>query len=98
MKAQLTKQALNSLDEIYNYILKDFGVNKLIEFENEVWNQIGLIEKKVVTGIVFNENCHRLIVHKHTSLFYHWKNDVLYILDFWNHRNNNNELNSVLTF
>ena len=82
-----TDLAIQSLNETYDFVLKQWNKSISNEFLGSVDKAIDLLMTNPYLGLsIENTNFRRTLVNKHISLFYEISNDQLTILFIWDNR------------
>lgn len=97
LKIIWTNIAVKQRNHIFNYWnLRNKSKNYSIRLNNLIYNKIDLLKNNPTSGIeIENENCRNLHFEKY-SLIYKISNDSIFILAFWDNRQNPKKLKKLL--
>jgi len=90
MRIYWTKNSEKRFDEIYDYILAEFGDNSSKKFKDKVFDFLELLEKfpELGTPEVPEKNIHGFQLSKQTRIFYRINKDQISLLTFFDSRQN----------
>lgn len=99
MKVIWTQTALDSFEEITDYIFERFTVKEVNDFIDKSEERIYMILQNNSIGLQYKKTAYRqLFIAEQTYLFYRIDTDVIYLSLFWNNAKNPLDLNAVLRF
>lgn len=77
-----TKEAINNLEEILNYLIERWSQKEVDNFKRKLSNQIGLIGvfPKMFPQSINNPKLRKAVLSKQTSIFYQIKNNTIYLV------------------
>ena len=82
-----TEQAELSYISNIEYLEKFWTEKEIINFENEVFRIIEIIEQNINIGKLEKElNCKSIVILKQITLFYDIINNKIVLLNFWDNR------------
>ena len=97
MKIIWTETALESYEEIVNYIKYKFTMKEAVDFLNKTEASLLIISNNIEVGSQYEKTEYRkFLVAKQTYLFYKVENQTIYLSVFWNNAKNPIGLNTVL--
>lgn len=88
MRIYWTKKSESVFQEIYNYILTEFGEKSSNKFKDKVFDFLELLEKFPQLGTleVPDKNIHGFQISKQTRIFYRINEDHVSLLTFFDTR------------
>lgn len=92
-----TNTALESYEEIVDYITAKFTLKETNDFINTTYTVINLIKQNNKIGGPYKKTIYRqLLISEQTYLFYKLEDNKIYLSIFWNNLKNPLELNTIL--
>lgn len=99
MKVIWTQTALNSFEEITDYIFERFTAKEVNDFIDKSEERINLIVQNNSIGLQYKKTAYRqFLIAEQTYLFYRISSDIIYLSVFWNNAKNPLDLDAVLRF
>ena len=97
MKIIWTETALESFEEIVNYISYKFTMKEAVYFLDKTEASLTIISNNFEVGRQFKKTKYRqFLIAKQTYLFYKLENQTIYLSVFWNNAKNPIGLNTIL--
>jgi plasmid stabilization system protein ParE len=97
MRISWTQTAVESFEEITDYIFERFSAKEVNDFIIKSEERIDLIVHNNSIGLQYKKTAYRqFLIAEQTYLFYHIESDVIYLLVFWNNAKNPLDLDRVL--
>lgn len=83
-----TDKAKSTLNVVYAFITNNFSLAIADKFINQTEIKIKLISKSpfIYKSSILDESIRIALISKHTSLFYQIKGNKIYLLFFWDNR------------
>jgi plasmid stabilization system protein ParE len=98
MELVWTEEAENTYKKITDDILSKWSINELISFMDKTDEIIDLITQHNEVGMVYKKTVYRqFLITKQVYLFYRLEYQKIYLITFWNNRQDPINLDSVLT-
>lgn len=97
MEILITNQAEEKLNEILDYVISNFGILVATNFVEKVENTLKLIENNYTIGKRYKNNYYSLLVIKEISVYYKVSGETIYIMTYFNNRQNPKRLNQLLS-
>ncbi len=99
MKVIWTQTALDSFEEITDYIFERFTAKEVNDFIDKSEERINLIVQNNSIGLQYKKTAYRqFLIAEQTYLFYRINSDIIYLSVFWNNAKNPLDLDAVLRF
>jgi plasmid stabilization system protein ParE len=99
MRISWTQTAVESFEEITDYIFERFSAKEVNDFIIKSEERIHLILQNNSIGLQYKKTAYRqFLIAEQTYLFYRMESDVIYLLVFWNNAKNPLDLDRVLRF
>jgi plasmid stabilization system protein ParE len=97
MKIIWTETALESYEEIVNYISYKFTMKEAVDFLDKTEAILVVISNNFEAGSRYKKTEYRkFLIAKQTYLFYKIENQTIYLSVFWNNAKNPLQLNTIL--
>ena len=97
MKIIWTETALESFEEITDYIIYKFTIKEALDFLDKTEAALKIISNNSEVGSQFKKTeYHKFLIAKQTYLFYKVENQTIYLSVFWNNVKNPIRLNTIL--
>lgn len=97
MRISWTQTAVESFEEITDYIFERFSAKEVNDFIIKSEERIHLILQNNSIGLQYKKTAYRqFLIAEQTYLFYRIESDVIYLLVFWNNAKNPLDLDRVL--
>lgn len=97
MKIIWTETALESYEEIVNYISHKFTMKEAVDFLDKTEARLVNISNNFEIGSQYKKTEYRkFLISKQTYLFYKIENQTIYLSVFWNNAKNPLGLNTIL--
>jgi len=82
------RRASQQFTAIQNYLVQEFGENAAETFTTHTFNFLELLSKYPLIGSLEHaaKNIRGFLLHRHTTLFYTYKSDTIFILSLFNNR------------
>lgn len=99
MKVIWALTALESFEEITDYIFERFTAKEVNDFIDKSEERIKLIVENNSIGLQYKKTAYRqFLIAEQTYLFYRVSSDIIYLSVFWNNAKNPLDLDAVLQF
>jgi len=92
----LSQESKKNLRKISIYLASKFGRKTKDDFLNDVDEVLGLLLKNPYMGKSYQNNIYLFVVVKQVTLYYRIENKVIYIITFFDNRQNPEKLNELL--
>lgn len=81
-------RASKQFTDIQDYLEKEFGENAVRKFTSYTFSFLEILSKYPQIGSLENaaKNIRGFLLHRHTTIFYAYKEDTIYILSFFDNR------------
>lgn len=97
MKIIWTETALESYEEIIDYINYKFSMKEVVDFIDKTEAILSIISNNFEVGSQHKKTEYRkFLIAKQTYLFYKIGNQTIYLSVFWNNAKNPLDLNTIL--
>lgn len=97
MKIIWTETALESFEEIVDYINNKFTLKEANDFLDKTEASLIIISNNLEVGSQYKKtNYRQFLIAKQTYLFYKIENQTIYLSVFWNNAKNPIGLNTIL--
>ena len=83
-----TDEAINNLDDVLDYLLKNWNQREIDNFKRRLSRQIRLIQQnpKLFPISQYNRRLHRAVLSKQTTIFYEISGQTIYLVYIFNTR------------